>query len=262
MNYATRLEKFQVNAQTQKFVSVIGHGTLINPLNTSTSFNTYNSTYFKVPEGVSIVFISRPGYWISLRSLRDDNMMSLLRSESKLRRFIAGRLSADETPQIIKRAAWNWKNHIYTAGMMCPNMGFEFYDKSQTSWGVWYDSQSGVWYPGTTRGPEYKGRKGTLKNLISSIPTKGIFIVFGCRGDPTMYNKTRMAFNIFGRLGQRQNYRIPMTQLTRNVKARENEAARYLGRKRPRTNTTLRRPNSSPASKRPRTTQVPGSRQR
>ena len=258
MNYGTRLQRFQVNAQTQKFVTVVGHGTLISPLNTS--FNTYNATYFKVPDGVSVVFISRPGYFVALRSLKEDNMMSLLHSDSKLRKFIAGTLPASETPGIVRRAAWNWKNHIYTPGMMCPNMGFEFYDKTGSSWGRWYDSQSGVWYPGTNRSPEYKGRRGTLKNLISSVHTKGIFMVFGCRGDPAEYARLKQAFEHSGKLGN-QNYPIPMSNLTRNVQASENKASKYLlnEKKRVRVNNlTLRKKNTnSPKTKRPRTTTLP-----
>jgi hypothetical protein len=246
----SRLQNFQRNARTKKFISVVGHGTLINPLDPS--FNSYNSTFFKIPEGVSVIFISKPGYFISLRHLRDDKMMSLLHSESKLRRFVAGTLTADEIPRIVKRAAWNWKNHIFTSGMMCPNMGFEFYDNVPTSWGRWYNSQCGVWYPGTNTGPEYKGRRGTLKNLIPSTHKKGIFIVFGCRGDPTEYNRTMTAFREYGRTG-RQNYRVPLTPVTRNVRLRENEASRYLGLKRPRPSQTLRRSNS-PKAKRARTT--------
>jgi hypothetical protein len=246
----SRLQNFQRNARTKKFISVVGHGTLINPLDPS--FNSYNSTFFKIPEGVSVIFISKPGYFISLRHLRDDKMMSLLHSESKLRRFVAGTLTADEIPRIVKRAAWNWKNHIFTSGMMCPNMGFEFYDNAETSWGRWYNSQCGVWYPGTNTGPEYKGRRGTLKNLIPSTHKKGIFIVFGCRGDPAEYNRTMTAFREYGRTG-RQNYRVPLTPVTRNVRLRENEASRYLGLKRPRPSQTLRRSNS-PKAKRARTT--------
>ena len=259
----SRLQKFQTTARTQKFISVVGHGTLINPLDPS--FNSHNATFFKVPEGVSVIFISKPGYWISLRSLREDKMMSLLHSESKLRQFIAGTLPGDETPRIVKRSAWNWKNHIFTSGMMCPNMGFELYDKALTSWGRWYDSQCGVWYPGTNKGPEYKGRKGTLKNLISSTGTKGIYMVFGCRGDPAEYNRTRTAFNAVhgtsrgpfpftGNTTGRQNYRVPVSPLVRNVRLRENEARRYLRVKRPRSKSPLRKSNgNSPTPKRART---------
>jgi hypothetical protein len=251
----SRLQDFQRNAQNKKFISVVGHGTLINP--TDPSFNTYNSTFFRIPEGVSVIFISKPGYFISLRNLRDDKMMSLLHSESKLRRFIAGTLATDEIPRIVKRAAWNWKNHIFTSGMMCPNMGFEFYDNAQTSWGRWYNSKCGVWYPGTNTEPEYKGRRGTLKNLISSIHKKGIFMVFGCRGDPAEYNRTMTAFREYGRTGGRQNYRVPLSPLTRNVRLREIEASRYLGLKRPRPSQTLRRSNeNSPNAKRVRTTSM------
>ena len=259
----SRLQKFQTYAPTQKFISVVGHGTLINPLDPS--FNSHNATFFKVPEGVSVIFISKPGYWISLRSLREDKMMSLLHSQTKLRKFIAGTLPADETPRIVRRSAWNWKNHIFTTGMMCPNMGFELYDKADTSWGRWYDSQCGVWYPGTNRGAEYKGRKGTLKNLISSMSTKGIYMVFGCRGDPAEYNRTKAAFNAVhgtsrgplpftGNTSGRQNYRVPVSPLVRNVRLRENEARRYLRVKRPRNVSPLRKSSgNSPTAKRART---------
>lgn len=267
MSYRTRLEVFQRNARTQKFISVIGHGTLINSVNTS--FNTHNATFFKVPEGVSVIFISKPGYFIALRSLKDDKMMSLLHSQSKLRQFIAGTLPAGDMPGIVKRAAWNWKNHIFTPGMNCPNMGLEFYDNSETYSGRWYNSQAGVWYPGTNRGPEYKGRKGTLKNLISSMGTraKGIFMVFGCRGDPAEYNRTKAAFNAIngtprgpfpstGNRSGRQNYRVPVTPLVQNTRLLENKARKYLTVKRVRSNESpLRRPKTnSPNKKRVRFT--------
>jgi len=258
MSYRTRLEAVQKNARTQKFISVIGHGTLINPLDPS--FNSHNATFFKVPAGVSVVFISKPGYWASLRTL----------SESKLRKFIAGTLPAANMPGVVKRSAWNWKNHIFTPMMMCPNMGFEFYDKEDTTWGRWYDSQSGVWYPGTNKGPEYKGRKGTLKNLISSMGTgaKGIFMVFGCRGDPAEYNRTKAAFNAVhgasrgpfpftGNTTGRQNYRVPRTPLTEAVRLRNNEARKYLA-KRVRNISPLRKTSgNSPTAKRARVNATP-----
>jgi len=268
MSYRTRLEAVQRNARTQKFISVIGHGTLINPLDPS--FNSHNATFFKVPTGVSVVFISKPGYWASLRTLREDKMTSLLQSESKLRKFIAGTLPAANMPGVVKRSAWNWKNHIYTPMMMCPNMGLEFYDKEDTSWGRWYDSQSGVWYPGTNKGPEYKGHKGTLKNLISSMGTgaKGIYMVFGCRGDPAEYNRTKAAFNAVhgtsrgpfpftGNTTGRQNYRVPRTPLTEAVRLRNNEARKYLA-KRVRNNSPLRKTSgNSPTAKRARVNATP-----
>jgi hypothetical protein len=247
----SRLQNFQRNAQNKKFISVIGHGTLINPLE-----NSYNniSEFFKVPEGVAVIFVSKPGYFVALRNLKDDKMMSLLHSESKLRRFIAGTLPLDEIPRIVKRAAWNWKNHIFISDMMCPNMGLEFYDTTQTSWGTWYNSQCGVWYPGTNKGPDHKGRKGSLKNLISITPTKGIFVVFGCRGDPTEYARTMSAFRTHGIFGGRQTYRVPLTPTVQSVQLRDNEASRYLRMKRPRpTQTLLRKPNS-PKAKRARIT--------
>lgn len=247
----SRLQNFQINARTKKFISVIGHGTLINPLD-----NPYNnkSAFFKVPAGVAVIFVSKPGYFVALRNLKDDKMMSLLHSESKLRRFIAGTLTSDETPRIVKRAAWNWKNHIFTSDMMCPNMGLEFYDTTQTSWGTWYNSQCGVWYPGTNKGPDHKGRKASLKNLISNTHTQGIFMVFGCRGDPTEYNRTMTAFRAHGIFGGRQNYRVPLTPTTRNAQLRDNEASRYLGLKRPRPTQNLLRKSNSPKAKRARTT--------
>ena len=250
----TRIEQFQRNARSQKFISVIGHGTLIHPGNT-----LFNGTpFFQVPEGVSIIFISRPGYWIPLRALHDDNMLSLLHSERKLQRLIAGTLSAEETPIIIKRAAWNWKNHIYTPGMYCPNMGFELYDNAQTRWGVWYNQQCGVYYPGANNsGLSYKGKKGTLMNLISSLHKKGIIVVFGCRGDPSVYHNTRTAFNRFGRsAGRVQNYSIPRTILTTAVQHRENEARRYLTVKRVRSVNNLRRQNNVRSGKRYKKSQL------
>jgi hypothetical protein len=225
----TKLERFQKNAQTQKFISVIGHGTLINPHDPS--FNSYNSTHFTVPEGMSVIFISKPGYFISLRSLKDDNMMNLLLSQNKLRQFIDDKLPANETPEVVRRSYWNWKNHIYTSGMTCPNMGFEFYDKAETSWGRWYNIRSGVWFPGTNRRPEYKGKKGTLKNLVSSLHMKGILVVFGCRGDPQTYERTKHAFSTFGTTG-RQNYSVPRSALVRNIKTLERAASRYMTAKR------------------------------
>jgi len=273
MSYQTRLAAVQANARTQKFISVIGHGTLINPLDPS--FNSYNSTFFKVPTGVSVIFISKPGYWASFRSLADNKMIDLLASESKLRRFIAGTLPEGNMPGIVKRAAWNWKNHIFTPGMMCPNMGFEFYDNANTSWGRWFNHYSGVWYPGTNKGPEYKSKKGTLKNLISSIHTKGIFMVFGCRGDPKEYNKTKAAFEAHagtsrgpfpftGNRTGRQNYRVPVTNLTQSVRLRENEARKFLAKKRVRTNESPLRKSigNSPAAKRARTNATPGTARR
>jgi hypothetical protein len=263
MSYQTRLQRLQLAARTQKFASVIGHGTLINPLDPS--FNSHNATFFKVPEGVSVVFISKPGYWVPLRTLKDDKMMDLLHSETKLQRFIAGTLPVGQTPGVVQRAAWNWKNHIYMSGMMCPNMGFELYDKADTRWGRWYNTQCGVWYPGTNRGAEYKGRKGTLKNLISSMATKRIFMVFGCRGDPAEYNRTGAAFNaihgtsrgpfpIIGNRSGRQNYRVPVSPLVRSVRLRENEARRYIGVKRVRNKSPLRKTSgNSPTAKRART---------
>ena len=267
MSYQTRLEAVQKNARTQKFISVIGHGTLINP--EDPSFNSHNATFFKVPTGVSVIFISKPGYWASLRTLKDDKMTSLLQSESKLRKFIAGTLPEGNMPRVVKRSAWNWKNHIFTPMMMCPNMGFELYDNADTEWGRWYNSQSGVWYPGTNIGPEYKGKKGTLKNLISSTHAKGIYMVFGCRGDPKEYNRTKAAFEAHvgtsrghfpftGNRTGRQNYRVPVTPLIQSVRLRENEARKYLAKKRVRNNSPLRKTiGNSPAAKRARTNATP-----
>jgi len=225
----TRIQAFQNDAKTRKFITVIGHGTLISAKDPS--FNVHGSTFFKVPEGMSVVFISKPGYLISLSELKDDKMMSLLHSQSKLRKFIGDALPESETPNVVKKSGWNWKNHIYTSGMNCPNMGLEFYDNSITPWGWWYNTQCGVWYPGTTRPREYKGKKGTLKNLVSSLDRKGIVIVFGCRGDPETAANTRRAFNVFGAFGG-QKYKVPQTALVQNIKTLERVAARYLSTKR------------------------------
>lgn len=246
MNSQTRLREFQNYSKTQKFISVIGHGTLVNSRN--------NSIYFKVPPGMTIIFVSKPGYLIALGTLRDDKMTSLLHSETKLRRFIDDKLPDNEIPDIIKRANWNWKNHIYTTGMTCPNMALEFYDTTDTSWGRWYNEQSGVWYPGTNRRPEYKGKKGTLKNLVSSLSTKGIMFVFGCRGDPETSQRTSEAYHTVGTFGGPQTYKIPRTSLVRTIETLERSAARYLARKRARASElSLRKNNNQPSAKRTRT---------
>ena len=218
----TKLERFQKNAQTQKFVSIIGHGTLIN---------TPNSSHFTIPEGMSVIFVSKPGYFVSLRSLKDDKMMNLLLSQTKLRQFIDDKLPVSEIPDIVRNSHWNWKNHLYTSGMMCPNMGFQFYDKAETSWGRWYNIRSGVWYPGTDRRPRFKGRDLTLKSVVNSLQTKGILVVFGCRGDPQTYERTGRAFNTFGQ-GGRQNYPVPRTALVRNIETLERAARRHMTAKR------------------------------
>lgn len=263
----------QRNAKTLNFVTVIGHGTLINPLNTSYR-NTAPS--FNVPDGATVIFISKPGYFITLRSLHDSKMMSLMRSRRKLRQLIADKLPASDTPAIIKRAGWNWKHHIYTTGMLCPNMGLEFYDTSPTSWGRWYNDQSGVRYPGRGGAPRYKGRRKSLKTLISEIHPKGIFIVFGCRGDPAEYTGTMAAFEArygtsrgpfptIGNRSGRQNYRVPRTVLTEAARTRENESRRYLGVKRIRnTSFTLRKlpSGNTPPAKRQRANSTPTSAER
>jgi hypothetical protein len=268
MSYRTRLEVAQRNSKTLNFISVVGHGTLINPLNAS-----YQniSPSFEVPSDTTVIFISKPGYWIPLRSLRDSKMMSLLRSRRKLRQLIADKLPARDTPRIITRAGWSWKNHIYTPGMICPNMGLEFYDAAQTSWGRWYNEQSGVRYVGSGGAPKYKGRKKSLKNLISEMRPRGIFIVFGCRGDPAAYRETGAAFEArhgtsrgpfpwVGNRSGRQNYRVPRTALTEAARTQENQSRRYLGVKRIRNNNfTVRKPRSgnTPPAKRARTSEAP-----
>jgi len=247
----TRIQAFQNYAKTQKFITVIGHGTLINEKDPS--FNTRGSKTFKVPEGMSVIFVSKPGYFLSMLELHDDKMMSLLRSQTKLRKFIDDKLPDSEVPRVVKKSGWNWKNHVYTAGMECSNMGIELYDNAITPWGWWYNTQCGVWYPGTTRPREYHGKKGTLKNLISSLDRKGIVIVFGCRGDPEKTKNTERAFSVFGGSGG-QNYKVPQTALVKNIKTLERSAARLLSMKRVREPAlTLKKQSVNRPAKRRRT---------
>jgi hypothetical protein len=246
----TRLQVLQNTAKTQKFVTVIGHGSLINAKDST--FNIHGSTGFKVPEGMSVIFISKPGYHLALRELHDLKMASLLQSLTKLRQFINDKLPEHEVPNIIKKSRWNWKEHIYTSGMNCPNMGLELYDYRLTPVGWWYNAQCGVWYPGTTRGPEYKGKKGTLKNLISSLHTKGIVVVFGCRGDPETSENTTRRFEKRGEFGG-QDYRIIRTNLIKNIESVERGAARLLSTKRVREPAlTLKKRSVNRAAKRRR----------
>ena len=229
------------------FVSMIGHGTLV-------SANATNST-FEIPSDKFVVFISRPGYHIALRELKESRMMNLLNSRPKLQQFLTDTLPSKNTPSIVTRSHWNWKRHIYSPGMIAPNMGLELYDNADTSWGRWYNSQCGVRFAGD---PAVYGRTlppvmQSLKDLVNEVKGPAIIFVFGCRGDPQTYHATSSAFDRHGRFGG-QNYRLPPSSLVSAVHSRESHAARYLAKRVRAPGLTLRKEKIEPPAKRRRLT--------
>ena len=241
MNNTTRIEEFQRNSKSLRLMTVTGHGSLIRG----------NNDNFKVPSGKYIVFISKPGYWISLKVLKQDTMMGLLRNEPKLRLLLDDKLPERYLPNVIKHNHWNWKKHIYPPDVLCPNMSLETYDRSRTSWGKWYHDQCGVRTVGRSHA-SFKDLNITLKQLINRIPGPGIFFVFGCRGDPNTYEGTEAAFkraNEPRRVGQK--YRLTNSNFISSIARHENSTSRYFIKKRVLSGgLTLRKVKNEPSSKR------------
>lgn len=237
------------------FVSMIGHGTLI-------SANATNST-FRIPSDKFVIFISRPGYHIALRELKESRMMNLLKSRHKLQQLLTDTLPSKNIPKIVTRSPWNWKRHIYSPGMITPNMGLELYDNANTSWGRWYDSQCGVRFAGD---PAVYGRTSppvmqSLKDLVNEVKGPAIIFVFGCRGDPQTYHATSSAFNKHGRYGG-QKYRLPSSSLVSDIHTRESQSARYLAKRVRAPGLTLRKEKIEPPAKRRRLSTATGHLQR
>ena len=221
-NSQTRIREFQEYSKTHSIITVTGHGSLI----------TTGNLDFRVPEGMYVVFISRPGYWLSLRILAQSRMMNMLKSETKMRQLITGTLPNKNIPDIITKSHWNWRNHIYPPGTYCPNMYLELYDKSNTSVGRWYDNMCGAQYLENNGQRFGHGLAENLKQIVYQAPKKGVIFVFGCRADPN--SNMKPAFNKYGKFGQPQTYPIPQSLLATAIKVREN-LTRTLMTKRVRT---------------------------
>jgi len=208
-NSQTRIQEFQEYSKNHSIITVTGHGSLI----------TTGNIEFKVPDDVYIVFISRPGYWLSLRLLAQSRMMNMLKSETKMRQLIMGKLSKTNTPDIITKSHWNWKNHIYPPKTLCPNMYFQIYDKSGTSVGNWYDNMCGIIYLENSGSRFGHNQNVNLKDIVLQAPKKGVFFVFGCRGDPN--SNMKPSFNKYGKFGEPQNYPIPYSLPTSVINKHE-----------------------------------------
>jgi len=251
MSNFARIHEFQEYSKTQTIITAVAHGELVET----------NNSFFPVPPGMTIIFISKPGYLIALHHLRNDpKFASLFSSETKMRKLIADKLPQDEIPKIIKHGRWSWKKHIYISGMNnCPNLRLEFYDELDP----WYNEQCGVRYLGQNL-TEYKGKKGTLKNLLSSFSQKGVLFVFACRGVPSTANETFKIALRHGAEGQPQKYKIPNSKFLETVKKMENAAARVVVMKRLRTpqNLKLKKRTISPPRKKLRTTRTSSRKKR
>jgi hypothetical protein len=240
MNNTTRIAQFQNNSKNLDLRTVIGHGSLIPG----------NTDFFPLPANKYVIFLSKPGYWISLKVLKQDSMMSLLNSQNKLRLLLTDKLPKNQMPDIIKNGHWNWKKHIYMPGMMCPNMYFELYDHVNTSWGRWYNEQCGVRTVGESLG-QLKNLNARLSEITSANNPSGIYFVFGCRGDPNTYQETGNAFrNSNDETVKRQNYRLPPSIPVSRTKFVENLYTRYAGKKRVRGGPTVRKTKNEPPAKR------------
>jgi hypothetical protein len=226
-NSQTRIQEFQELSKHRKIVTVTAHGTLIP------------GSSFHVPQNLYIVFISRPGYFVPLRTLRDSKMMDMFHSGFKMRQFIADRLPAKNMPGIVRAHIWNWKRHIYPPGSACPDMGLEMFDKTPTEWGNWYHKECGLRYLGSRFDPPayFKGQSLQLKNLAPTVKSQSVLFVFGCRGDPGTYAGTMKAFNKYAHTGnnkipQPMTYNLPPSSVVNAVRQHENFMARYMGKKR------------------------------
>jgi hypothetical protein len=242
MNNTTRIEEFQRNSDKIRLMTITGHGSLIHG----------NNDNFKVPSGKYIIFISKPGYWISLKLLYEDIMMRLLHSEPKLRLLLHDKLPQRYLPNVIKYNNWNWKNHIYPPGTACPNMYLETYDRGHRLWDIWYNEQCGVRTAGRPR-VSFKNLKITLKQLINRTPENGIFFVFGCRGDPHTYAETETTFRSVSEPRRVvQKYHLPKSILVSNITKHENSTSRYFTKKRilGGEGLTLRKVKNEPSAKR------------
>jgi hypothetical protein len=243
-NSSTRIQQLQnmISANKNNKISlatIIGHGTLLP-----------SNSLFTVPDDKIIIFISRPGYYIALRLLKESRMMSLMQSKTKLRQLLTDRLSAENTPSIITGSRWNWKRHIYGPGQPAPNMGLELYDNTDSSWGRWYNSLCGwkfVGEPSLHR--TYGQRMNSLQQLLMDIKGPAVVFVFGCRGDPNTAEGTARAFQNRGRFG-RQNYRLPPSSLVSATRAHEEGVARYHAKRVRGFGLSLRKEKVEPSAKR------------
>jgi hypothetical protein len=234
MNSESRIQEFQRLSVSLPIVTVTGHGTLL-PDNSS----------FEVPADKYVIYISNPGYWLSLKIIKEDKIMGLFRSAPKLHKFLTDSLPASEIPDIITKHNWNWKRHIYAPRMMCPNLGLEMYDKAPTSWGRWYDSQCGVKIVGESS-VYYKNDNKTLKQILANINGPAVVFVFGCRGDPDIYNTMKSSFK-----HGPQNYPLLATKLSENTKAHEKMIYRMMSKRVPTPLLSLKK-SLEPSSKRRR----------
>jgi hypothetical protein len=244
MNSSTRIQQLQnmISANKIPLATIIGHGTLLQ-----------SNSLFRVPDDKFVIFISRPGYYIALRLLKESRMMSLMQSKTKLRQLLTDRLPAENTPRIITGSHWNWKRHIYGPGQPAPNMGLELYDNSDSSWGRWYNSLCGwkfVGEPFLYR--TYGQRMNSLQQLLMDIKGPAVVFVFGCRGDPNTAEGTARAFQKHGRFGRRQNYRLPPSSLVSATRAHEEGIARYHTKRVRGFGLSLRKEKVEPSAKRRR----------
>jgi hypothetical protein len=232
----TRVEN--VRKQTQ-FAFAIGHGSLITNNSRASNLGKHQ---FTVPSGIHVVFFSNPGYWISLRVLNDPNLLKILDNPQQFKKFIDGELPRDEIPKIVKESNWNWKQHIYGPGMLCPNMYLQMYDEENTSWGRWYNNMCGFYYFDTIFNQQRTIVKSSAKkytsaeNLVTNLkqtPFKGVLFLFGCRGDPAVPESImKRRFNASGKFGQPQTYLLPPSRIVPELTEYERYAARYMGKKR------------------------------
>jgi len=249
-NSSTRIQQLQNMISENKnnkipFATIIGHGTLLP-----------SNRVFTVPDDKIIIFISRPGYYIALRLLKESRMMNLMQSKTKLRQLLTDRLSAENTPSIVTGSRWNWKRHIYGPNQPAPNMGLELYDNSLKSWGQWYNSLCGWKFVGDPSKPflhrPYGERMHSLQQLVMDIKGPAVVFVFGCRGDPNTAEETMRAFQNRGRFG-RQNYRLPPSALVSATRAHEEGVARYHSKRTRGFGLSLRKEKVEPSAKKRRT---------
>jgi hypothetical protein len=182
----------------------------------------------------------------------DKKLTNLFRNANKLSQFVRGILPISEIPDIVTEMNWDWKKHIYTPEMVCPNLYIEMFDREPTTvWGAFYNKYCG--WTGLESGAHPKTHKyitasqqkvstaEELANVAAHILPNSILFFFACRGDPDVpENNMLNRFRLAGRFGQPQTYNLPrVTQLVKNIQEGEKYAARLASKKRILNNTSL-----------------------
>jgi hypothetical protein len=168
-------------AETSRFGFVIGHGVSVG-------------TKFDVPPNVHVIFLSDPGYPLSV-GVVDNKFPSLVKNLSKFKNFIRGTLPENQIPRQLLARNWKWWEHVYQPNSKCPNLKIELFDRTHPNldviMGLWYSGQGGVvpfHNSSNSSGRKFHGRTMNLKELseAASINTRnhgGCFLfVTSCRG--------------------------------------------------------------------------------